>query len=777
MVCPRSNTLSNGVATQSIDHKSMQVLLLLIAHRGKTVSKDRILETVWQGKFVTEDILSVTVSKIRKALGDSARRPTFIKTLSGKGYELIAEVITLPPESDSREAEFANNAKDAYGTALPVRSSVLAIFSLLLLLVGGMAWYFHEADNDKVEKHLNISSIAVLPFDDLSSASDNSHFTDGLSDAIIHQLSQIDSLKVISRYSSFAYRGQYNATDIGTALGVDTLLDGSVQKVGNQIRINVRIFSTADGQQLWSRTFDAQSRNSFALQDTISSSIQSIIQPGYRPKTRSEHIIDAQAHEWYLLGQYLWRQREPESLEKAVNYFKKSLELEPDYVDAHIGLAVTYDYLHTYGSWDEKESIDLALPHINKALQLDPSSPRALAAKGLVLTEKAIYQTYSGNNDAATYEEAQQAFLQSLAMDNNAMTHQWYSALLRHMGNEADMLIHLDKAIELNPLSGALKRSYSIELLNMGRFDSAQRMLQLALDNEPDYFSRPVESSRINRYSPQSIMEMFTMHKENPEVFEQCTSVEYCEHLVFNYVSIGANDAAEQILVNMGATHFHFRTSLNAIAASERGDEQSALRIIEPYAKWILGQRRRSIEYAVAQFRAGEYSAAKHSILQLFPDWESTGDIRVNDITPDNYKYLLLYAAVLSKLPTQDVTPQNASTQDTAAPKNGTSPAELLTKVLAFLEQDTVFDKAEAEFTRAEINAQLGNQQQALIHLASALQMGWMETFNKDWWTLNNNHYLQSLKDETRFLELLEQHQHSREQLRDMVAQNISIAN
>jgi TolB-like protein len=115
-----------------------------------------------------------------------------------------------------------------------------------------LVMYFTNIGSDSSKDQININSIAVLPFEDFSVMQDNQHFTDGLPDAIINQLSQIKQLKVISRYSSFTYRGNYNAAEIGQALQVETLLDGTVQIIGEQVRIIVRIFSTANGQQLWS---------------------------------------------------------------------------------------------------------------------------------------------------------------------------------------------------------------------------------------------------------------------------------------------------------------------------------------------------------------------------------------------------------------------------------------------------------------------------------------------------------------------------------------------
>lgn len=750
IVCPQTNTLTNKSDTHSIDNKSMQVLLFLILHCGEQVTKSQIFEHVWKGSFVADDILSVSVSKIRKVLGDNARSPTFIKTLPGIGYCLIANVEAIePPEQKQSE-------KTASSGIYKSKTSFYAGITTLLLMVTSLAMFFFDADEGLSTNLININSIAVLPFDDLSNKQDNQHFTDGLSDAIINQLSQIRQLKVISRYSSFTYRGKYSATEIGQALQVDTLLDGSVQTLGDQVRINVRIFSTKNGQQLWSRTFDSNAEDSFKLQDNISTAIQEIIQPDYLPSSTPVKTINAQAYEWYLMGQYHWRQRNPKSLNKAVTYFKHSLELEPDYAEAHIGLAITYANLHHYANWSERKAADKALPQIEKALLLKPSSPTALAAKGMILTLKEGYESGFVNVNSTLIQQAKHAFLRSLELDDNATTHRWYSLLLKKLGEESQVIEQMTQAIGLNPLSASLKRSLSKYLLSIGKPDSAQRMYQRALILEPDHFSHVIESTHVFRHTQKSIIALAEWQSANAELFTSCSSVEYCEQVVLAYLSIGAVDAANNVLTIMGPKHRHFFNSLNLINFGLKREKQKILSNKERLALHQPNSLRVLFELAVAQFRAEKFSLAKTSLLQLYPDWRNKADVELNDITADNYLALVLYAATLSKLDEKDAA------------------ALLLHKVQTFLKKDRVFDKIQAEFSLAEINAQLNNAPKALRHLTVALDMGWLETYDREWWTLQNNHLLRPLSEEPEFKLLLKQHQEKRNELREQVTRKLS---
>ena len=748
IVCSRTNSLTDNVAKHSIDNKSMQVLLFLIQHAGERVSKDQILQNVWKGSVVADDILPVSVSKIRKALGDNARSPSFIKTLPGHGYSLIAHV------------EKIERTEEVTRKKAPSSSIKIAVISLFFMAC--LVMYFTNIGSDSSTDQININSIAVLPFEDLSVTQDNQHFTDGLPDAIINQLSQIKQLKVISRYSSFTYRGNYNAAEIGKALQVDTLLDGTVQIIGEHVRIIVRIFSTVNGQQLWSKTFDSEEQDIFNIQDKISSAIKATIQPNAISNFRPTKVINTQAYEWYLMGQYHWRQRNPESVAKALTYFKQSLELEPDYAEAHIGLAITYSMLHFYGNWDIEKAIEAALLHIKRALALQPDSSRALAAKGMLLSDKAFYEaTIKDNNvtsqlDTSLYQQAEQAFIRSLELDNNATTHRWYSGLLKRAGREVEAISHLNQAIKLNPLSASLKRSISFSFEVLGKQDTAQIIFQRALDLEPNYFSKVIDSASMYRHTTESIISMAEWQVANAELFVDCSSANYCSQLILSYLSIGADKAAYDILDNMPQKNVRFRQWVESILTNEKGSERKVLSQIEMLALKYPNNRSTLLKLSTAQFRAKEFKQAQKTLLNLYPQWANKQSIVKSKISADNYLAMVLYAATLSHIQEKEFA------------------NILLLRVQAFLSLGNVFDKIKAEFTLAEINAQLGNIPQALNNLATALNMGWIESYNREWWSLQNNHLLLPLHTEPEFNLLLKKHQKKLNELRERVTQKLS---
>jgi tetratricopeptide (TPR) repeat protein len=456
------------------------------------------------------------------------------------------------------------------------------------------------------------------------------------------------------------------------------------------------------------------------------------------------------------MGQYHWRQRNPISLSKAVTYFKRSLELEPDYAEAHIGLGITYTFLHSYGNWGKAKVIEKGLPHIMKALALKPNSPTALAAKGMILSNKAFYESNIGDLDSPLYQQAEQAFIRSLELDNNATTHRWYSGLLKRLGKGEEAIQHLNQAIELNPLSAPLKRSISFSFEALGQQDTAQRMFQRASSLEPDYFSRVIDSASMNRHTPESIMAMTAWQVANFNLFTSCTSDNYCAQLTLSYLSIGANKAANDILEKMMPKHVQFLERVNSITASEQGNEFKALSYIEKLALKYPSNLSVLFKLSVAQFRVGEFKLAKNSLLQLHPEWRNKKSIELNDITADNYLAVVLYAVTLSHLHEKEMTDP------------------LLHKVKSFLNMDKVFDKVKVQFTLAEINTQLGDTPKALQHLATALEMGWLESYNREWWSLQNNHLLRPLFEEPQFKLLLKLHLENLTQLRKRVNQRLS---
>ncbi|RHW74742.1 winged helix-turn-helix domain-containing protein [Colwellia sp. RSH04] len=733
IVCPITNTFQDTDEQKSIDNKSMQVLLFLIQNAEQSVTKKQIIEHVWQESIVNEEILSVAISKIRKALGDNARQPTFIKTIPNVGYYLVAAVKPLVENTQLIEAPSNTlNLQTNYRKPNFIGSSLLLLLIAVIILV----IFFRIYQEPEDDNYVAISSIAVLPFEDLNDNEDNVHFTEGLSDAIINQLSQSKPLKVISRESSFNFRENRDPSIIGNALKVEALLDGSVQKSADQVRVNVQIIRTFDGRLLWAKSFDSQKSNLFSLQDKISREIRQAIQPSSQAQIATKKKVDSQAYEWFLMGQYHWRQRTPTSLSKAETYFKHSLELEPYYVNAHVGLAITYSQFHYYANWSAKKSVNKGLPHIEQALALEPDSPTALATKGVLLTLNASY----AEAPLTILNEAQEKFERSLALEDNATTHHWYSSLLNKMGKDALVIKHMEHAIALNPLSASLKIIYSQYLAIRGKLDTAQKLFNRAQILEPDKNASIIESTHLFRNTANAIIAIAEWHLNNSELLEYCSSDEYCEQVIFSYLSIGQDKEANKILARMASKHEHFKNSLKLIDYGLKGELINAVSLLKQLSDTRPNSYKYNYSLAIAQYRAALYEQAQTSLLHLYPDWHNAG---VVDVTTDNYLALILYGATKLKLNEQEYA------------------NVVLNNVGQFLLLDKVHDKAQAEMALAQVNAQLNLPSKATEHLRKALNHGWLETFDREWWTLQDDHLLKPIQHQAEFTTVLLEHQES----------------
>lgn len=337
--------------------------------------------------------------------------------------------------------------------------------------------------------------------------------------------------------------------------------------------------------------------------------------------------------------------------------------------------------------------------------------------------------------------------MRSLELDNNATTHSWYSGLLKRVGREEEAIYHLNQAIKLNPLSASLKRSISFSFEVLGKQDTAQRIFQRALNLEPNYFSKVIDSAAVSRHTSESLISMAMWQVAHAELFTNCSVANYCTQLVLSYISINADEAADRILANMPTKYVQFRQWLEAIAAVEQGNERKALSYIESLALKYPNNRGTLFKLATAQFRAGEFKQAKKTLLNLYPQWADKQSNVQSQITADNYLAMVLYAVTLSNLQEEDFA------------------MTLLQATQAFLKQGKVFDKIKAEFTLAEINAQLGNSIQALNHLATALDMGWLESYSREWWQLQSNHLLRPVHQAPTFNLLLQQHKEKQKEL------------
>ena len=314
------------------------------------------------------------------------------------------------------------------------------------------------------------ASVAVLPFVNMSADPEQEYFSDGISEELLNLLAKIPELRVPARTSSFQFKGQnLDIADVAEKLNVAHVLEGSVRRADVRVRVTAQLIEADTGYHLWSETYDRELTDIFAIQDEISASIVAALSETLGlSATKIPHVKTAanpDAYNAYLLGQHLVNKRTKIDIESAIVNFERAVELDPDYAPAHAGLGLSWYLLTasrpTYGTLTLEESLSKALPHIEKALQLDAELPEALGVMGLTLDARQRYE------ESIPYYEKALELNPSLTDVRN-----WYSSALDVLGRENDALAEIESAYRLDPLSVLTLNNYTNELLQRRQFDA-----------------------------------------------------------------------------------------------------------------------------------------------------------------------------------------------------------------------------------------------------------------------------------------------------------------
>jgi TolB-like protein len=333
---PMGMRLARGGVPLELEPKALLTLLHLVAHRDRLVTREELHESVWHGAFVTEGSQTRAVAQIRRALGDDAREPRYVETAHGLGYRFIAET------AEETDGELVA-APEGPAAGTPSRPGV-----------------------------------AVLPFLDLSPGGDQQWLCDGLAEEIINLLAQFEGLRVVARTSSFALRGQaLDVREIGRRLGAIAVLEGSVQRHEDRLRVTVQLIGAADGCHLWSERFERRAGDLFALEDEISLGVARRLEASLaEPAGESlghPHVPTPEAHQTYLKGRYFLNRRAPADLERAVRLFDEASALDPLWALPHLGLAAAIGVLGLWDLWVAQEAFARGKAAAGKALELAPS--------------------------------------------------------------------------------------------------------------------------------------------------------------------------------------------------------------------------------------------------------------------------------------------------------------------------------------------------------------------------------------------------------------------
>ena len=354
-----------------------------------------------------------------------------------------------------------------------------AAFAAALLAVGAAIYW---AARSGPRPSVRLSSIAVLPFVDLSQEHDQEYFCDGITDELINALAKVEGLHVVSRTSAFQFKGK--ASDIrkiGEQLNVESVLEGSVRKAGNRLRITAQLVKAADGYHLWSGTYEREMKDVFAIQEEISRAIVNALRvplAGQRGRRLVEGpAANLEAYSLYLRGRYYWNKRTQAGLKKSIEYFEQALAGEPVYAAAWAGLADSYALLASYGESPPREAMPKAKTAALKALEIDDTLAQAHVSLAFV-------RSFYDWDWAAAEREYQRAIELN---PGYATAHHWYSGCLRAMGRVEEALAEIQRAQQLDPLSLAIGRDLGRTLRSGRQPVRAVEQFRKVLELDPSF--------------------------------------------------------------------------------------------------------------------------------------------------------------------------------------------------------------------------------------------------------------------------------------------------
>ena len=382
------------------------------------------------------------------------------------------------------------------------------------------------------------NSIAVLPFADLSEDGDQAYFSDGISEEILNLLAQVEGLHVAARTSSFAFRnGDKGIRDIGRLLNVGTVLEGSIRKAGDQIRLTAQLINVADGYHIWSHTYNRKLDDVFAIQDEVASAIATALVDSFGglKQKQASRTLNLAAFEAYRTGRLHWWRRSPEELHKALTLFAEALKNDPAYAPAYAAMADSWMLLALYGNMTSIKATERAMPMIEKALAIDPGSAEAFAALGL-----ARWQI--GQRDAA-----ESALRQSIKLNEDYIpAYLWLGGLLGELGRLPEQSQILQQAMTLDPLNELLAINFAGNLSSRGDYQGGKDLLQGLVSLKPDssILLRIMAGHAMKcgdlvdgwRFADRS----FQLEPESPAVIQTLAGA---------WESIGALDKAEQLIL------------------------------------------------------------------------------------------------------------------------------------------------------------------------------------------------------------------------------------
>jgi TolB-like protein/DNA-binding winged helix-turn-helix (wHTH) protein len=522
---PRAYQLRRAGRPLKLERIPMELLLLLVEQRGQLVTREQIIEKIW-GKDVfldADNSINSAIRKIRQVLKDDPEQPRFLQTVTGRGYRFIAAVVEaippslyvhgeerppatenlmsesvsndvkpLPREKERAPREVANAAPTKLEAQRPAQETIARRKKLWIggLLAAGLLLLLGLVVRERRElltkpPSAPIRSIAVLPLENLTGDTGQQYFADGMTDALITTLAQIRSLRVISRTSAMHYRdSEKKLPEIAKELGVDAVVEGSVVRSGNRVRIDAQLIQASADRYLWAKSYERDVHDVLAMQGDVARAIASEVQiqltPNEQARLGNTRPVNPEAYEAYLKGRFFWNKRSKEAITKSIEYYDEAIRLDPGYAAPYAGLADAYNITGCGrpAGLAMTEAGPKARAAALRAVELDDNSSEAHAALGFQ------EWCYEGNRSAAETE-----YKRAIALNPNyATAHHWYAALLLGW-HDQEGLDQIQQALRLDPVSPNINGKLGDYLIEMRQFEKAIEQLCRTVELDPQQYN------------------------------------------------------------------------------------------------------------------------------------------------------------------------------------------------------------------------------------------------------------------------------------------------
>lgn len=496
----RSGELKKNGSTVRLQPQPFKVLAFLIANAGQLVTREEIQQEVWAGEtFVDfEHGLNFCIKQIRAALGDSAQSPKYIETLPRRGYRFIAPVERIEVQVSENGSLLVSNVLEekkalSENSAQPVavkpeihlwrRSAVTLVFAAVIVVAAYFVW--KEVSRPTVPPTGKIM-LAVLPFDNLTSDTEQDYFSDGLTEEMIAQLGRLqpDRLGVIARTSAMKYKGaKKDISEIGNELSVDYVLEGSVRRQSDRIRVTAQLIEVKDQTHLWSESYDRSREDALTIQSEVASRIARSLAfelLSTRPANLAPgSTANSEAYDAYLRGRYLWNKGSRENILKSAGYFEEAIFRDRSYGLAYAGMADAYRYLAMNYAIPATEAYAKAREAATKAIEIDDRIAEAHTALGTI---KFRYDW--------DWAGAEREFQRAIELNPGyALAHHDYAWFLVAMGRFDEGLSQMQRALELDPLSPVANADVGWVYMLARRYDQAIEQMKRTLELEPGFGS------------------------------------------------------------------------------------------------------------------------------------------------------------------------------------------------------------------------------------------------------------------------------------------------